>query len=132
MEKRESVPITCTIRLRLKKTSYFFGPGVLEVLQLVEKTDSLQTAAATMEMSYSKAWKIVRAAEQELGFKLMDRRVGGVGGGSSQLTPRGKDFVARFEQFSSASSEATNLLFEQYFGDFNQRESDEQCPRGGE
>lgn len=132
MEKRQLVPITCTIRLRLKKTSYFFGPGVLEVLQLVEKTDSLQTAAATMEMSYSKAWKIVRAAEQELGFKLMDRRVGGVGGGSSRLTPRGKDFVTRFEQFSSATSEATNLLFEQYFGDFNQRESDGECPQGEE
>lgn len=118
MEKQQNVPMTCSIRLRLKKTSYFFGLGVLEILQLVEKTNSLQTAAATMEMSYSKAWKIIRAAEQELGFKLMDRRVGGVGGGSSQLTERGKDFITRFEQFSHASSEAANLLFDKYFGDF--------------
>lgn len=91
---------------------------MLEILQLVEKTNSLQTAASTMEMSYSKAWKIVRAAEKELGFKLMDRRVGGVGGGSSQLTERGKDFVTRYEHFYLESCEATDVLFKKYFGDF--------------
>ncbi len=118
MEKQKNTPMTCSIRLKLKKTKSFFGLGVLEILQLVEKTNSLQTAAATMEMSYSKAWKIVRTAEQELGFKLMERHVGGVGGGSSQLTERGKDFITRFEQFSRESCEATELIFQKYFGDY--------------
>ena len=122
MEKQQNM--TCSVRVRLKKKNYFFGLGVLEILQLVEKTNSLQTAAATMEMSYSKAWKIVRAAEQELGFKLMDRRVGGVGGGGSQLTERGKDFVDRFERFSDETYEAAEQLFQKHFSDFAQPEAD--------
>jgi len=120
VEKQKNVAMTCSIRVRLKKKNYFFGLGVLEILQLVEKTNSLQTAAMTMEMSYSKAWKIVRAAEQELGFKLMDRRVGGVGGGSSQLTERGKDFVDRFERFNNEACKTTDMLFQKYFSDFAQ------------
>lgn len=122
MENQQDIAMTCSVRVRLKKTDYFFGLGVLELLQLVEKTNSLQTAAATMEMSYSKAWKIVRTAEQELGFKLMDRHVGGAGGGSSQLTECGKEFVDRFEQFSRDVNEVTAQLFQRYFSDFTQPE----------
>lgn len=117
MEKHPKIPMTCSIRLRLRGTNSFYGIGVQELLRLVQKTNSLQTAAATMEMSYSKAWKIIRAAEKELGFPLMIRRVGGAGGGGSQLTERGLDFVNRFEQFTSEANEAADELFKKYFGD---------------
>ena len=40
-------------------------------------------------MSYNKAWRIIHAAEQRLGFPLLDRSVGGSLGGGSQHHPRG-------------------------------------------
>ncbi len=104
-----------SLRVRLKKEESFFGPGVAQLLRLVDQTGSLQTAAATMQMSYSKAWKIIRIAEKELGFSMMERHVGGAGGGSSQLTALGRDFVDRYESFQRDVYDVADKLFEKYF-----------------
>lgn len=105
------------LRLRLKKQEIFFGPGVYELLCLVDETGSLQTAAGRMSMSYSKAWKVVRTAESELGFSLMERHAGGAGGGSSNLTEQGKIFVLRYGRFQQEVGEAAEKLFRKYFTD---------------
>ncbi|MEM1484226.1 LysR family transcriptional regulator [Oscillospiraceae bacterium PP1C4] len=105
-----------SLRVRLKKAnSSFFGPGVADLLRLVDQTGSLQTAAATMQMSYSKAWKIVRTAEKELGFSMMERHVGGAGGGSSQLTEQGRSFIERYERFQREIYQTADKLFDKYF-----------------
>ena len=57
-----------------------FGAGISELLERVEGTGSLRRAASDMGMAYSKAWQIVRRAEEHLGFELMVRRTGGKGG----------------------------------------------------
>jgi len=37
----------------------FFGPGPVELLELIEKTGSISKAAKGMGRSYKKAWDIV-------------------------------------------------------------------------
>ena len=54
-----------------------FGPGIAELLRNVEKEGSLQGAAQSMNMAYSKAWKILKGAEKEWGLSLTDRETGG-------------------------------------------------------
>lgn len=49
--------LSFSLRVSLRRSEKFFGPGVASLLRLVERTGSLQTAAAEMQMSYSKAWK---------------------------------------------------------------------------
>ena len=63
-----------------------FGPGVAELLDGVRRHGSLQGAARDMNMSYSKAWTIMRDAESIWGFPLIRRYVGGKDGGRSVLT----------------------------------------------
>lgn len=104
-----------SLKVRLRTTETFFGPGVAQLLRLVEESGSLQNAAAEMGMSYSKAWKIIRVAETALGFPLMERHVGGSGGGSSSLTERGADFVTRYEGFQQEINAAADRLFLRYF-----------------
>lgn len=82
--------LSFSLRVSLRRSEKFFGPGVASLLRLVERTGSLQTAAAEMQMSYSKAWKIIRKAEGELGFPLMERRVGGAGRRLLERDRRGK------------------------------------------
>ena len=41
-------------------------------------------------MSYNKAWRIVRVAEEELSFPLIIKSVGGCNGGGSIVTDQGK------------------------------------------
>lgn len=49
-----------------------FGPGVSQLLKRVDELHSLRAAALSMSMAYSKAWTVVRNAEDGLGFHLYD------------------------------------------------------------
>lgn len=108
-------PFTYSMKLRLRTDKAFFGPGVVEVLRQVERTGSLQTAAESMGMSYSKAWRIVKTAEEEIGFPIMERKAGGSGGGFSRLTERGREFLDAFEGFEGETARAAEELFQKYF-----------------
>ena len=46
----------------LQNGQRFFGPGVAELLERVREHRSLRAAAASMEMAYSKAWRIIHEA----------------------------------------------------------------------
>src|SRR5271157_278598 len=76
-----------------------FGEGPDKLLQKVEACGSLHKAAAEMKMSYRKAWLMLHAMEKRLGFSLLDRKVGGVSGGGSHLTPEAREFMKRYEAF---------------------------------
>jgi len=94
-----------------------FGPGTYDLLVLAEETGSLRQAAKAMGMSYSKAWRIVRQAEQHLGFELMQRRVGGAGGGGSVLSEDGREVVRRFGAFVAEADAELERLYRKHFGD---------------
>lgn len=93
----------------------FFGEGPCRLLRLVEETGSLRCAAASMEMAYSKALKLVKQAESALGFPLTQRSVGGKDGGGSTLTPEGRAFLAQYEAYRDACIQANRALYDQYF-----------------
>ena len=59
-----------TIRLYAGEDLRCFGPGVATLLRRVQEHRSLRAAAASMEMAYSKAWRIIRTAEEVFGCKL--------------------------------------------------------------
>lgn len=93
----------------------FFGPGVAELLENVERHGSLREAAGSMKMAYSKAWRIIRRAETVLGFALLASKTGGAGGGGASLTAQGKDFLRRYRAFAAELDTQAQQLFEQFF-----------------
>lgn len=95
-----------------------FGDGPARLLDGVQNSGSLRKAAVDLGMSYNKAWRILHAAEQRLGFPLLDRSVGGSLGGGSQLTPRAKDLVERYRALSSDADVALREVFQRHFGDW--------------
>ncbi|WP_337373058.1 winged helix-turn-helix domain-containing protein, partial [Phascolarctobacterium succinatutens] len=78
------------VKVRVYNESIDFGKGVAELLQRIEATGSLSAAYKAMGMSASKAWKILRRAEADLGFALVCSTAGGKSGGGSVLTPEGR------------------------------------------
>ena len=46
------------IKVELRAEDKFFGPGVCELLELIEQTGSLQSACTEMGLSYSKGSSI--------------------------------------------------------------------------
>jgi molybdate transport system regulatory protein len=105
-----------------------FGPGTFDLLVLVEETGSLHQAAKLMGMSYNKAWRAMRQAEDHLGLKLMTRRTGGSDGGGSVLTEDGYRLMERFRAFLDEADADLARLYQKYFGDASFAQPAEQAP----
>ena len=84
-------------------------PEVLEGAIIADKAVG-KAAAACMEMSYSKAWKILKRAEQEMGTELINRVSGGKNGGSSTLTEAGETAVKTFREIETKVTEYAGEL----------------------
>ena len=119
MRPRESVP-----RVNAGHRVFFheqgeplFGPGTFDLLVLVDETGSLHQAAKLMGMSYNKAWRAMRQAEDHLGLKLLARRTGGSDGGGSVLTEDGVKLMERFRAFLDEADADLARLYQKYFGD---------------
>lgn len=93
----------------------FFGEGPHQLLRLVEQTGSLRSAAAEMGMAYSKATRLIKQAEVNLGFPLTTRSTGGRDGGGSVLTPEGKRWMKQYEVYRDACLRESRRLYREYF-----------------
>lgn len=113
MEKEE---LKFHMRLRVFREEVCFGPGMAKLMLLVQETESLSAACREMKMAYSKAWKIIKKAEADLGFILMESRRGGENGGSTYLTKDGEDFLKAYLDFEAEAQKAAAVLFDKYFG----------------
>ena len=74
-----------------------FGHGCVLLLQGIAREHSLNRAAKSMGMAYSKAWRIVNEAEGQLGCKLIERD----GARGSTLTPAGERAIAVYEELQA-------------------------------
>ena len=92
-----------------------FGEGTCRLLQGIDRTGSLRAAAMEMDMSYSKATTILNRAEKALKFPLTEKKIGGKGGGGSQLTPKAREFLKRYEKYREACYEANSRIYHEIF-----------------
>ena len=87
------------IRVHLFTKDKCFGPGICQLLEAVEELGSLRKAAQSMDMAYSKAWKIIKLCEENLGFSLLESTTGGKGGGGAVVTLKAKEMVTAYRNF---------------------------------
>lgn len=95
-----------------------FGPGVAELMQQVQVHRSLRSAAQAMEMAYSKAWRIIRNAEDGFGCKLLSSTIGGRNGGGAVLTPEGEAILAAYQRFAADINAYSQACFQDAFRDW--------------
>ena len=93
----------------------FFGEGPARLLRGIENTGSLRAAAMSMDMAYTKALKLMKHAEETLGFSLTTRTTGGKTGGGSLLTPEGKQWLQQYETYRDACISANQELYRKFF-----------------
>ncbi len=101
-------------KLVIYREEKFFGPGTVELLELIKQTHSLHKASSQMSLAYTKALKMIRTAEAGLGFKLIEPKVGGKGGGGSELTQKAIEAVEVYRQFESKVKNAADEGFDEY------------------
>ena len=110
--------ITPGARLWLAVDRKFFGPGVVRLLTLIEKTGSIKKACEEMGLSYTKARKIVADMEHELGCDIVISQQGGQRGSSSVLTEVGKELLERYEMFEAECKSMIKEAFDRNFKGF--------------
>ena len=106
------------ITLRLYTDRKCFGPGIAMLLRRVQTLHSLRSAAMDMNMAYSKAWTILREAEQGLGMKLLHSTTGGRNGGGAVLTEDGERLLEAYSSYERELKEEGLRLFEKHFASF--------------
>jgi|GEM_PF-347993 len=95
-----------------------FGDGPCDILVRIDHFGSLKKAAEDMNMSYSQAWKLINKIEDNLGFKLIEKRVGGRAGGGSELTEKGRKLMNDFLSFRREIHDHIIELEDKYFSDW--------------
>lgn len=124
--RQNDVPVCCTLRLTLRREHPVWGSGTAQLLYGVSQTDSLRAAAKQMGMSYSKAWKIIHEAENGLDIRLLERSVGGAGGGGSQLTKQGERLLSAYVQAENELKIAAEAAFIRYIQPIIQNKEEQQ------
>ena len=118
VKQERTSPVTARVKLMLCTEERFFGPGICELLERIRGTGSIQAAAAQMEMSYTKAWRILNRAEEEIGTALITRVAGGRNGGSSTLTEAGEKAVRDFREMEAKLNSCAEELLQTYRDSF--------------
>lgn len=111
---RKYSDIKIRIRISFEITEKFFGVGVSKLLHLVEKDGSIKKASEEMNMSYTKALKIIKRVEKEMDIKLLDTVVGGVGGGLSKLTDEARELLAKYDDMVEEIEKEVERISKKY------------------
>ena len=91
-----------------EKGEAVFGNGLAELLEEIDKHNSMLEAAVHLGMSYRYALHRITLSEDRLGQLLVTRVRGGAkGGGSSKVTEYGKNLIKRYR---NAQDEVDRIL----------------------
>jgi molybdate transport repressor ModE-like protein len=77
----------------------------LEVLRRVGQTGSISQAARDAGISYKAAWQAIDTLTNLSGLPLVDRSVGGSGGGGARITPDGLRLLGLADQLADARAQ---------------------------
>lgn len=94
----------------------FLGIGKIWLLENIQKTGSITNAAKEMKMAYRQAWQLVEEMNQRAESPLVEKLLGGKGGGGARLTEAGEKAIALFYEVEKrikefAQKETQNLKF---------------------
>jgi molybdate transport system regulatory protein len=104
-----SVHILPRIRI-VRGRDIALGPGKVELLEHIARTGSLRKAAAAMDMSYMRAWTLVRTMNHCFKKPLVVTQRGGADGGRATVTDTGKVAVALYRRIETQSLHASRTL----------------------
>ncbi|HON55989.1 MAG TPA: LysR family transcriptional regulator [bacterium] len=75
------------------------GPGPYQLLKNIQKEKSINKVCKNMELSYSKAMRMIHNLENSTNKKILEKIIGGKGGGCTELTDYGKKLLNDYEKF---------------------------------
>jgi molybdate transport system regulatory protein len=95
-----------TIRVDFGAFGYL-GPGKIMLMELISKHGSISAAGKEMGMSYRRAWLLVDEINRIFREPLVEKQMGGSGGGGAKLSKLGREVVGRYRAIEGAAATAS-------------------------
>jgi formylmethanofuran dehydrogenase subunit E len=92
-----------------------FGRGRRFLLEAIDTYGSINRAAKEINISYRKAWGYIKAMEERLRMKLVERQTGGKNGGGAVLTEDARRFLKSYEALEKGIQELVDERFDKIF-----------------
>lgn len=96
-----------------------FGRGRRFLLEAIDKRGSINQAAKEINISYRKAWSYIKAMEERLEMKLVERQTGGKYGGGAVLTQEARQFLKNYEELEKGIQDIVDRRFAKIFRSYN-------------
>src|SRR5438105_2972465 len=95
-----------SIRIDFEPSGSALGPGMAQLLERVAQLGSIRRAAASMDMSYRKAWLLIQEMQKTFDGPIVTAEAGGVSGGGTQLTELGNSLLKIYRRVESRAADA--------------------------
>ena len=100
-------PLIVEAKIRMNSGRRFaFGPGKAELLERIDATGSISEAAKTMEMSYMRAWQIVKSLDTAFAEPVVLKSRGGKIKGGASLSDTGRELLRLYRKMETAADSA--------------------------
>jgi molybdate transport system regulatory protein len=87
------------------------GPGKAELLAAIETHGSISRAATSLDMSYMRAWTLVKIMNQSFSGPLVAVERGGPRGGATHLTALGREILSLYQALVDESEKTTRSIW---------------------
>jgi len=105
-------PPTLVPRLRVvARGEIALGPGKCDLLEAIAEHGSLAHAARSLEMSYMRAWQLLRTMNAAFRSPLVELERGGRKGGGAKLTAAGRDVLRLYREMERAGLRAADTAW---------------------
>ena len=94
------------IRVTTEDGTIVMGPGKADLLEAIGRTGSIRAAANELEMSYMRAWTLVRTMNAAFRSPLVEKVRGGSEQGGAQLTARGENVLRVYREMEEKAARA--------------------------
>lgn len=96
---------TLTIRVDFGPYGYL-GPGKIQLMSLILEHGSIRSAGKEMGMSYRRAWLLIDEINKIFRAPLVEKQMGGAGGGGARLSDLGQEVLRRYRAIEQACAKA--------------------------
>lgn len=84
-----------------------FGPGKADLLEAVAQTGSIAEAARQLDLSYMRAWSMIKTMNQSFQEPVVEKNRGGETHGGAAVTEFGQKLLKLYRQIEAKAAKAT-------------------------
>src|SRR5690349_7976055 len=101
-----------SIRIDFEPSGSALGPGMVDLLERVAEQGSIRSAAASMGMSYRKAWLLIQEMQDTFNGAIVTTEIGGSDGGGTKLTELGTQLLKTYRRIENRTARAAEADLE--------------------